>query len=99
MNDEAPLRGFLLRSLLFLLLRILFVNWPQPAANAVTSVVDYSERVSGRGEATTDCSTVPQAFAKYALGLRLFRARAGRESLLWLAMTEAISGACWGLKD
>jgi hypothetical protein len=30
-----------------LILRILFVNWPQPAANAVTSVVDYWERVSG----------------------------------------------------
>ncbi len=23
------------------------MNWPQPAANAVTSVVDYWERVSG----------------------------------------------------
>jgi hypothetical protein len=47
MNEEAPLRGFLVRFLLFLL-RILFVNWPQPAANnAVTSVVDYWERVSG----------------------------------------------------
>jgi hypothetical protein len=51
-----------------------------------------------RGEATTDC-TVPQALVKYALGLRLFRACAGRESPLSLAMTEAISGACWGLKD
>ncbi|CAM6074194.1 unnamed protein product [Sphagnum tenellum] len=70
MNEEAPLRGFLLMSLLFLVLRILFVNWPQPAANAVTSAVDCWERVSG---------TVPQALAKYALGLRLFRARAGRE--------------------